>query len=187
MYNDGNFNDHLNGNPSPGADDNMEQRLWDYIDGLSTEPSVIETLIAENAAWRNRYAELLDIHQLVHATELEEPSLRFTRNVMEEITRLQIAPATKQYINKRIIWGIAAFFITVIFGFLVYGFSQVDWTSGNSADNPIGVDLTSVDYSKMFNNSFVNLFMMLNVVLGLMLLDRFLNMKRKKLLPDNHR
>jgi hypothetical protein len=38
-----------------------------------------------------------------------------------------------------------------------------------------------VDYSRMFNNSFVNLFMMANVVLGLMLLDRYLHMKRKKL------
>lgn len=165
--------------------EDMELKLWDYIDGISEEPSVIEKLIAENAEWKAKYAELLEVHQLVQATELEEPSLRFTRNVMEEISRLQIAPATKTYINARIIWGIAAFFITVIVGFLVYGLSQIDWTAG-STRSPIGVDFSSVDYSKMFNNTFVNLFMMINVILGLMLLDRYLNWKKKKLMNSRY-
>lgn len=178
MYNDGNNNDQRANFPSEDAEI-MELRLWEYIDGLSEEPSVIETLIAENALWKAKYAELLDIHQLVKATELEEPSLRFTRNVMEEIARLQIAPATKKYINTKIIWGIAAFFFTIIVGFLTYGFSQINWSSGSSATSPLGVDFTSVDYSKMFNNNFVNLFMMLNVILALMLLDRYLNWKKK--------
>lgn len=160
----------------------MELRLWEYIDGISDEPSAIEQLIAENAEWRAKYAELLDISQMLKASELEQPSLRFTRNVMDEIARLQIAPATKEYINKKIIWGIGTFFITVIVGFLIYGLSQVDWSTGSSNSSPLGIDFTSVDYSRMFNNSFVNLFMMLNVVLGLMLLDRYLNMKRKKLM-----
>ncbi|HET7897487.1 MAG TPA: hypothetical protein VFL47_07455 [Flavisolibacter sp.] len=183
MYNEGNT-DHEFFSNSP-LDEEMERRLWEYIDGISEERSVIEQLIQENIAWRTKYAELLDVDQLVKATELEEPSLRFTRNVMDEIARLQIAPATKQYINQKIIWGIAAFFITVIVGFLIYGFSQVDWSTGTDTGNPLGVDITSVDYSKMFNNTFVNLFMMLNVVLGLMLLDRFLNMKRKKMLEKH--
>lgn len=156
-----------------------EARLWAYIDGISREPTVIEKLIAENVTWKAKYAALLQVHQLLSQTELEEPSLRFTKNVMEEITRLQIAPAAKNYINSRIIWGIATFFITAITGFLVYGLSQIDWTTASSAKSPLGIDLGHVDYSKMFNNSFVNLFMMLNVVLGLMLLDRYLNMKRR--------
>ena len=166
--------------PQQGAD--METRLWDYIDGISQEAPVIEKLIAENSEWRAKYAELLDVHSLVQSTALEEPSLRFTKDVMEEIARLQITPAAQKYINTRIIWGIAAFFITVIISFLVYGFSQVNWSAGNSGSSPVGIDFTSVDYSGMFNNTFVNFFMMLNVVLGLMLLDRYLNWKRKKLM-----
>ena len=164
----------------------MELRLWAYIDGISEEASVIGRLIAGNADWKAKYAELLEVHQMVQSIDLEEPSLRFTRNVMEEISRLQIAPATKRYINTKIIWGIAAFFITVIVGFLVYGFSQIDWSAGNSNGSAIGVDLTSVDFSKMFNNTFVNLFMMLNVILGLMLLDRYLNWKKKKLMDSRY-
>jgi len=173
----------MNGNFSPEPQNSdMESRLWDYIDGTSRESSAIEKLIEVNSAWRAKYAELLDVHSLMQATELEEPSMRFTKEVMEEIARLQITPAAKKYINTRIIWGIAAFFLTVIGGFLVYGISQVNWSSGSSSSSPVGIDFASVDYSRMFGNSFVNLFMMLNVVLGLALLDRYLNMKRKKLM-----
>ena len=97
---------------------------------------------------------------------------------MEEITKLHIAPATKTYINKRIVWGIGIFFITLIVGFLVYGFGQVDWTV--QGDSKLPVDFGKVDYSKIFSNTFVNVFMMINVILGLFLLDRFLAAKRKK-------
>jgi len=166
--------------------EDMELRLWEYIDGMSEEASVVEKLVAENAAWRAKYAELLEVHQLVQSIDLEEPLLRFTKNVMEEISRLQISPAAKKYINAKIIWGIAVFFMTVIIGFLAYGFSQINWSSGSSKTSPLGIDLTSIDYSRMFNNNFINLFMMLNVVLGLMLLDRYLNMKRKRMMEGHH-
>jgi hypothetical protein len=177
-------NDNAFDHSSPEREE-MELRLWAYIDGISDEPAIVEKLVAEQAEWRALYAELLDVHHLVQETALEEPSLRFTKNVMEEIARLQIAPAAKKYINNRIIWGIAAFFITVIVGFLVYGFSQIKWSTGGGGNgSALGVYFTAVDYSGFFNNSFVNIFMMLNVVLGLMLLDRYLNMKRKGFLDN---
>lgn len=161
-------------------DDEMEIRLWEYIDGLSeaADKTAIEKLIAENAAWRNKYNELLALNTLLQSTELEQPSLRFTKNVMEEISRAHIAPATKEYINKKIIWGIVAFFVAVITGFLVYGISQVNWQAKSTA-NPAGIDFSKVDYSPVFSNSFINIFMMINIILGLMLLDRYLSARRK--------
>src|SRR5215218_1240170 len=161
----------------------MEQRLWEYIDGFSTaeEKSVIEMLIRENKQWRDLYQELLQVNSSLSNIDLEQPSLRFTKNVMEEIAKYQIAPATKNYINNKIIYGIAAFFILSIVGFLIYGIGQINWTVSSQASNPIGIDLTKVDYGRMFNNTVMNIFMMLNAVLGLMLLDRYIAEKRKKL------
>lgn len=163
---------------SPGNED-MDSRLWAYIDGVSREGSFIAQLISEDTEWRAKYHELLELNRLLHSTELEQPSMRFTRNVMEEIAKIHIAPATKEYINKKIIWGIGAFFITVIVGFLIYGISQVDWSGANTT-SPVGLDFTKVDYSKMFNNNFVNLFIMVNIILGLMLLDRYLTSRKKQ-------
>jgi hypothetical protein len=168
------------GMPNPGEE--MEARLWAYIDGLSEpgEHSTIERLIAEQAEWRMRYEELFALHRSIGEIELEEPSLRFTKNVMEEIARLQIAPAAKNYINSRVIWGIALFFIVTFVGFLVYGFGQIDWSAASDSQSALSIDLQKVDYSKMFGNNLVNIMMMLNVILALMFLDRYLaNQKRK--------
>jgi hypothetical protein len=164
----------------------LEVKLWEYIDGMvePSEKSAIEKLIAENTEWKAKYHELLELHQSINLVELEEPSLRFTRNVMDGIAKYQIAPATKEYINQKIIWGIAAFFITVIVSFVVYGLSQIDWSAGNGDGTIGGVDFRQVDYGRMFNNTFVNVFMMLNIVLGLMLLDRYLNDRKTKYLKE---
>jgi len=161
-------------------DINIEERLWNYIDGTATadERSVIEKLVQENAEWKAKYHELLEVHTLIQSSDLEEPSMRFSKNVMEEIAKLHIAPATKTYINNKIIWGLGIFFIVMIVGFLVYGFGQVDWNApGNST---ITDNLNKINLSKFFNNTYMNVLMMINIVLGLFLLDRYLANKRKK-------
>src|SRR5438045_9686787 len=108
------------------------------------------------------------MRELLHSSDLEMPSLRFTRNVMEEIGRLHIAPATKTYINKKIIWCIAIFFFTMIAGFLIYGFTQVQWNL--QSDSQIVKNVDKLDFSHVFSNQYLNILMMVNVVVGLFLL-----------------
>lgn len=174
-------NNHFPSETSFG-DDGMEARLWEYIDGIenSAEKSAIEKLIEENTAWRTKYAALLELHQMMQSSELEEPSMRFTKNIMDEIAKLHIAPATKSYINKKVIWSLGAFFFITIFSFLVFGFTQVDWSAGSSSGYTIS--FKEIDYSPMFNNTYMNIFMMFNIVLGLILFDKYLANKRDKLL-----
>jgi hypothetical protein len=162
----------------------IESRLWDYIDGLSSpeEKTAIGQLIDANIEWRNKYRELLEVHQLMSNSELDMPSLRFTRNVMEQIARHHVAPATKSYINKKIIWGIGTFFLVMIIGFLVYGFSQVNWSAAGTGSSLVNDELNKVnkiDWGKFFNNTYTNIFMMVNVVLGLILFDMFLQRKKQ--------
>jgi hypothetical protein len=159
---------------------NIEERLWNYIDGTSAanEKSVIEKLLKTDAAWKAKYHELLEVHQLIQSSELEAPSMRFSKNVMEEISKLHIAPATKSYINKKIIWGLGFFFIALVVGFLIYGFGQMDFNSGE--ETTLSKNLDKIDFSKFFSNTLVNVFMMINIVLGLILLDNYLGNKRKE-------
>jgi hypothetical protein len=166
----------------------MEARLWEYIDGADepADHSTIEKLIAENALWKAKYHELLELHQSINLTGLEQPSLRFTKNVMEEISKYQITPAARNYINNKVIWGIGIFFLAMILGILVYGIAQIDWSAASNSKSALGIDLNKVDYSRIFNNSFVNIFMMLNVILGLFLLDRYLSNKNKQLVNNSH-
>jgi len=169
---------------------NIEDRLWDYIDGSCSveEKSSVEQLIATQEVWHTQYRELLNVHQqLQQSLELETPSMRFSQNVMEEIARYQIAPATKTYINKKIIYGIAFFFLFLITGVFIYSLSQVNWSAsgpgatGNFIDRYMS---TKIDWSRFFNNTWMTVFMMVNVVLGLMLLDMYLTRKRQKLIKS---
>lgn len=161
---------------------NIEETLWNYIDGTMDDRQLesIEELIRTNVQWRAKYAELMEVHQLLQDdTDLEQPSMRFTQNVMEEISRLYITPATRNYINKNVIWGIGIFFLTTIFGLLIYGLGQVDWSQPSTGNVP---DVrVPVDWSRMLSGTYVNVFIMVNIVLGLMLLDLYLTAKKRAL------
>ena len=159
---------------------NIEERLWNFIDGTvsASEKTVIENLLQNNVEWKAKYHELLQVNDLLQASELEAPSLRFSKNVMEKISKLHIAPATKSYINKKIIWGIGFFFIAMFVGFLIYGFGQMSFSSGE--ETTLSKNLNKVDFSKFFSNTWVNVFMMINVILGLFLLDNYFTNKRKE-------
>ncbi len=163
---------------------NMEERLWDYIDGLSNanEKSAIEKMMESNLEWKNKYQELLEAHQLMQSAELEAPSMRFTKNVMEEIAKYHVAPATRSYINKKIIWGIGGFFIVMILGFLIYSFSQISFAGSTSPKilTEYNSAMDKVNWSKFFSSTYTNIFMMVNVVLGLMMLDIYLTRKKEQ-------
>lgn len=167
----------------------MEERLWDYIDGLGNqaERSEIQTLIAENIEWQQKYKELLNMHQLLDATELEAPSMRFTKNVMEEIARHHIAPATKSYVNKNIIRSIGAAFLTLIAGFLVYCLGQFKWSAPPTSSRfipryDLGLDtaMKKYDWSRVFNSAYTSAYMLVLVVLGLVMLDMYLQRKKQQ-------
>jgi hypothetical protein len=157
----------------------IESRLWNYIDGGvdPEEKKRIEQLLDNNEIWRCRYHELLQFHATMREDfELDHPSMRFSKNVMDEIAHLKVAPATKSYINKRIINGIAGLFLVMIAGLLIYGFAMVDWNS-IGAGRP-AFDISKIDVTRYFNKTSIDLFLMLNIVLALVLLDRMLSKKR---------
>lgn len=158
----------------------IEEKLWEYIDGISNkvERLDIEVLLETKPEWKLKYDELLQLHQMIHSTELEEPSMRFTQNVMEEITKYHVAPATRTYLNKKIIYGIGGFFVAMIVGLLIYSFAQLDLSSGNTSSG-ISINFSKIEWNKLWNNGYTNIFMMINVVLALMLLDKYLD-KRKR-------
>lgn len=167
---------------------NIEEKLWNYIDGTmeNSEKDFVEQLLQNNQEWKSKYAELMEVHQLMQdSIDLEHPSLRFTQNVMEEISRLYITPATRNYINKNVIWGIGIFFLTTILGLLAYGIGQIDWSQPDSGNLP-EMTFSNVNWSQMFNSTYVNVFIMVNILLGLMLLDMYLTKKKNEKYQQRH-
>jgi len=66
----------------------IEEQMWSYIDGSATadEKVFVEKMLAVNEDWKSKYKEQLELQQLLMIeTELEQPPLRFAKNVMEQI------------------------------------------------------------------------------------------------------
>ncbi|NML23219.1 hypothetical protein HHL16_20240 [Pseudoflavitalea sp. G-6-1-2] len=160
--------------------ENMEERLWDYIDGLSSEEekSFVAQLIETNLEWRRKYHELLDVHQLMqHNIELDEPSMRFTQNVMDLVANEKIAPAASSYIKKSVIRVIAGFFILSITALVIWMLANVNWSAPNTGKS---LDLPKVDLNKYLSPTVINGMIIATVVMALMLLDMTLRKKQKR-------
>jgi hypothetical protein len=174
----------LAGNPIikiKAMEQEIEQRIWEFIDGYCSgeEKEIILRQLAENPVWRNKYNELLTVHEMLQKQELDMPSLRFTKNVMEEIAQYQVAPATKNYINKNVIRGISAFFLLMIAGLFIYFIGQIHWTSSTSNSLlPASLDANNLNWGKLLNNSYTNMFLGISAILGLILVDKYMQAKK---------
>jgi hypothetical protein len=161
----------------------MEQRLWDYIDGTSqpAEKTAVSQLISEDPVWKLGYEELVSIQAMLQKEDLEMPPLRFTKNVMEEIAKYQVAPATKSYINKNVIRGIMAFFLVMLTGLIIYLLGEMHWTNHatNSLIPGFSSEAEKFNIGKVLSNAWVNIFIGINATLGLILIDTYMQGKRK--------
>ena len=157
----------------------IEQRIWDYLDGTGTlqERELTERLIKSDPVYQQVYEECRSFNSMVSAIDQDEPSMGFTRNVMERIN-LEPVPATlKSLIDNRIIFGIAAFFlftITALLGVLLY---QIDWSQTAGFKIP-ELTMPTIDITKYLNSSYINIFYFVDIIIGLYLFDGFL---RKRL------
>ncbi len=165
-------------------DINIEERMQQYLDGQVTteERSYIEEMISTNSKWSRLYEELSEVHRLL-SNNLEpiEPSMRFTKNIMEEIAGLDIAKPIRLRQNPwifRIAGGILG---AILLGILVHLFSLADFTSEGSGNRwrlP-EISIPEVKWTSYLSGGFSLALLMICTVLGLLLLDTFLQVKRK--------
>lgn len=155
----------------------IEIQLWEYLDGACNEADRqrIASLISSDVAWAQKYRELSAVHTgLSSGLEIEQPSMRFTKNVMEAVAATHISPATKKYINPRIIRGIAAFFILTIASLIGYAIATANWNeSGGQTDSKLNFSMHD-----LFNGTTFTAMMLASVILALVLLDTLLRHKR---------
>lgn len=149
-----------------------EEQLWNYIDGFCTEEErkAIEILIANDASYRNKYAELKAFEANMPVLNLEEPSMGFTFKVMENIRAEQARVPLKTRINTGIIRAIGAFFICTILVLLGFVLVSVDW----SAPSPVHLpEIKIPQVTNYLNPVVIKGFLFFDVVLGLFFLDQY--------------
>lgn len=153
----------------------IEQQLWDYIDGNlgATEVRAIEEKIHSDAEVKLQYEAFLSLNLAFDKIELDEPSMSFTRNVMESVA-LEPAPvAMKTKVNTNIIYGIGGFFImslVALFGYALFNadikFSDLDFKIN-----------ANFNLNKYMTPTMLYSFLFADLVLGLVFLDYLLRKK----------
>lgn len=158
---------------------NMEDRLWDYIDGFCSaeEKLTIEQLMQSNADWKKKFDELTALHQQLNAMEIDEPSMGFKNRVMEQVMASPHPSALKTRVDKRIINGIGGFFAVTILGVLTYMLAGIDWNKSSGYELP-PLKVPSVSWTQFDMSSFTLFFLSAFVVVGLFVLDKFISLRR---------
>jgi hypothetical protein len=153
---------------------NTEEKMWEYFDGTlaEEEKTRLEQLVASDAEALKMFESVRLVHASLQEMEADEPSLSFTRNVMEAVAKLPLPTPLKTKIDKRIIGGIAGFFILTLLALLIPAMSSL-FHSDFTLQIPVSVP--SVNWSQYFNSTYIFVFMCLNMLLAFVYLDRFLH------------
>lgn len=156
---------------------NMEEKLWEYIDGTCTEKEhiAIAALIEKDAAWHTAFNDMLQMDYKISEMTLDEPSMAFSYKVMEGIRAHEASRPLKTYTNTYIIGAIAGFSILTIIVMVALLFISV----GSN------VDVNLPDYSVLTNSSAIKVFFYTDVILLLFLVDAFLRRKRSSEEPKS--
>lgn len=156
----------------------QEEQLWNYIDGNCSEKEkiVIEARLATDISFSNQYQQLLELNQMIaEETEVDEPSMSFTRNVMYKV-QAEIAPVKlKTRVDSRIVYAIGGFFAVSLLAILVYAFATANFTVGKV----VQIDLEA-DIDKLIDPTVMMVFLFLNVGLLLVYLDFYFRKGLKK-------
>ncbi len=153
----------------------IEQQLWDYIDGNLDEFSkkAIEEKIESTDEIKTQYEELLKLNSVFNELDLDEPSLSFTRNVMESVALAPAPVAMKTKVDKKIIYGISSFFIIsllFLLGYVLY--------SSNQSMSKLGFNInTNFNFNQYITPTVLYSFLFFDLVIGLVFLDQFLRKK----------
>lgn len=156
----------------------IEQQLWEYIDGTLDEAAkkALEAKIAADSEIKAQYEALLELNSVLGMLDLDEPSMSFTRNVMESVA-LEPAPvALKTKVNTHIIYAIGGFFVFSLLGILAYIFYQAKASfTGFILPEKLNINLDSY-----ITPTTLYVFLFVDLVIGLIFLDQFLRRKVHK-------
>lgn len=156
---------------------NMEEQLWEYIDGRCTtaEEMAIELLMAQNTAWKQKYDELIALNNEITTMELHEPSMGFNFKVMEQIRGAEAKKPLKTAVNPYLIKGIAAFFIVAMTALLVFTLTNAGSIFGNVALN-VNIAVPNV----FANGTVISAFFYLDIMLFLFFADALLRKRLRR-------
>lgn len=98
--------------------------IWKYLDGRATteEQSTVERLLEEDPAFKAAFLERQKLEETIKKEELEQPSMRFAKNIMDKLPdlyRRTVEPLVRPF-WIRVFFGTLSGFLLVYFGLVAY-------------------------------------------------------------------
>ncbi|KLT64570.1 anti-sigma factor [Pedobacter sp. BMA] len=151
----------------------IEEQLWDYIDGNLDEAhaKTIADQIHSNPELKHQYEQLVSLNLTLNALSQDEPSLSFTRNVMESIAHEPQPVALTTKVNKKLIYGIGLILVLPLFSMFAY---IVYYSDLRLPDFNLNLNF---NLKKFFTPTAFNIFIFSDIVIGLIFLDHLLRSK----------
>ncbi|MET3113129.1 anti-sigma-K factor RskA [Pedobacter sp. CG_S7] len=155
----------------------IEEQIWEYIDGQLTakDRAIIAENIANDQTYALIYAELMELHQLICVTELEEPSMAFTRNIMDKVNLVSAPMSLKTKVDTRIIYSLAAVFLLAIVAVSIYAIANSTFTFIKFSNPSFNF---SLNLQQLVSPIALQTFVFLDIILALLYLDRFYRSKK---------
>ena len=159
---------------------NFEQLIWNYLDGIASEEERkhTEQLLESDSEFLTLFEELSAIHLQISALDLDEPSMSFSRNLMEKIQLEHSLMPQKSLLGKWLINGIALFFLSTILCVLGILFFKVEWSQSSET---AWFDFTMPQFA-LGSSSYsflINLFVFVDIIVVLYFFDVYISKKMK--------
>lgn len=159
----------------------LQELLQDYVDGLCNpqQQSEIKQLIDTEPEWQLAYEQLLELNELLRAPEMQlEPSMRFSKNVLEAIKDEKIAKRATAYINPMLVYGIMGMLCFSLVTILLWGLLNF---SPDHSDFTIKLpELASMNFEIFQNRLLIQGFAGLNIILALVIIEKWLKTTKQK-------
>lgn len=146
----------------------MDKCIWDFIDksGDGAYLRGIEQKINSDHNWAARYEDLNALSTQLTRLPVEQPSLRFTQNIMDALADVPQPVSAQSYINMRIVKCIAAVFLCIIAGALCYFIAVTNWSPN---DLPVTSRTVAAPISV---TAFIQGIVAINILLGLLFFEK---------------
>jgi fumarate reductase subunit C len=155
-----------------------EELMWEIIDGTATPDQITDHqhLMQNDIAYKTTFLEFLSIDTQLKSMESEEPSMRFTQNVLDQIITIQKVKVKPDPVLR------ACVAILIVIGVLILG-KALFFSSNIEMPNTTSIDFiqnasSSVSWLDITKNPiFLIVLLCINGGLIILLLDRWIAKK----------
>lgn len=158
---------------------NSEQ-LWRYVDGLSSaaERQQVEDAVAADAGLAAELKEIKSIDQSFGAISPDQPSLRFSKNILEKLPPAAQRLKRLSFFSSRAKrwWGVAAMIVLLVSSYFVFFPQEYAWLG--MAKEFLPEQAPTWDIGFTFNANLGYLLGISLAVLAVLLVDHWFNRRQ---------